>query len=107
MSAAESEQMGGEESIAVPRLSHLARHKGRSMRGVPGWMQVILYSFPAICWLYGAGILFSTFVSIVFWGASVQQLVESVRKNSTVVQPMGLRVTPLCSYASLCSNLHI
>ena len=64
-------------------------------------MQVILYSFPAICWLYGAGILFSTFVSIVFWGASVQQLVESVRKNSTVVQPMGLRVRPICSCASL------
>ena len=64
-------------------------------------MQVILYSFPAICWLYGAGILFSTFVSIVFWGASVQQLVESVRKNSTVVQPMGLRVRPMSSCASL------
>jgi len=57
------------------------------------FVQVILYSFPAICWLYGAGILFSTFVSIVFWGASVQQLVESVRKNSTIVRPMGLRVS--------------
>lgn len=57
------------------------------------YAQVILYSFPAICWLYGAGILFSTFVSIVFWGASVQQLVESVRKNSTIVRPMGLRVS--------------
>ena len=55
--------------------------------------QVILYSFPAICWLYGAGILFSSFVSIVFWGASVQQLVESVRKSSTIVRPMGLRVS--------------
>ncbi|CAK0750091.1 hypothetical protein CVIRNUC_001963 [Coccomyxa viridis] len=55
------------------------------------FQRVILYSFPAICWLYGAGILFSSFVSIVFWGASVQQLVESVRKSSTIVRPMGLR----------------
>ena len=67
-------------------------------------MQVILYSFPAICWLYGAGILFSTFVSVVFWGASVQQLVESVRKNSTIVRPMGLRVSPQAAFYS--SELH-
>ena len=64
-------------------------------------MQVILYSFPAICWLYGAGILFSTFVSVVFWGASVQQLVESVRKSSTIVRPMGLRVNLLASPQSI------
>ena len=67
-------------------------------------VQVILYSFPAICWLYGAGILFSTFVSVVFWGASVQQLVESVRKNSTIVRPMGLRVS---SFAVLSISPHM
>ena len=55
-------------------------------------MQVILYSFPAVCWLYGAGFIFSSFVSIVFWGASVQQLYESLRKHSTIVRPMGLQV---------------
>jgi hypothetical protein len=54
--------------------------------------QVILYSFPAVCWLYGAGFIFSTFVSIVFWGASVQFLWESLRKHSTIVRPMGLQV---------------
>lgn len=25
--------------------------------------RLILYSFPAVCWLYGAGFIFSTFVS--------------------------------------------
>ena len=60
-------------------------------------MQVILYSFPAVCWLYGAGFIFSSFVSIVFWGASVQQLYESLRKHSTIVRPMGLQVGPCSS----------
>ncbi|KAK9906901.1 hypothetical protein WJX75_009933 [Coccomyxa subellipsoidea] len=55
------------------------------------FQRVILYSFPAICWLYGAGFVFSTFVSVVFWGASVQQLWESLRKHSTIVRPMGLQ----------------
>ncbi len=29
--------------------------------------QAILYTFPAICWAYNAGFLFSTFVTGVFW----------------------------------------
>lgn len=29
--------------------------------------RMVLYSFPAICWAYGAGALFSSFVSVVFW----------------------------------------
>lgn len=65
---------------------------GVAMMFPSAWVQVILYSFPAICWLYGAGFVFSTFVSVVFWGASVQQLWESLRKHSTIVRPMGLQV---------------
>lgn len=35
---------------------------------LPGHQQLlVLYSFPAICWAYGAGPLFSSFVSLVFW----------------------------------------
>ena len=29
--------------------------------------RLVIYSFPAICWAYGAGALFSGFVSLVFW----------------------------------------
>ncbi|GFH15954.1 uncharacterized protein HaLaN_12287 [Haematococcus lacustris] len=32
------------------------------------FQRVVLYSFPAVCWVYGAGFVFSTFVSAVFWG---------------------------------------
>ncbi len=67
-----------------------------------GCAQVILYSFPAVCWLYGAGFIFSSFVSVVFWGASAQQLYESLRKHSTVVRPMGLQVRG----GSCCCRLH-
>ena len=56
--------------------------------------QVILYSFPAVCWVYGAGWVFSAFVSVVFWGASAQQLWEALRRRSTIVRPMGLQVRP-------------
>lgn len=34
---------------------------------MPPLQRLVLYSFPAICWAYGAGALFSSFVSIVFW----------------------------------------
>lgn len=27
------------------------------------WQRVVLLSFPAVCWVYGAGVVFSTFVS--------------------------------------------
>ncbi len=33
--------------------------------------RLVLYSFPAICWAYGAGALFSSFVSVVFWTGCV------------------------------------
>ena len=33
------------------------------------FQRVILYSFPAVCWIYGAGFIFSTFVSGGCWRA--------------------------------------
>lgn len=32
--------------------------------------RLILYSFPAVCWVYGAGFIFSTFVSGEAWQCS-------------------------------------
>ena len=55
------------------------------------FQRVILYSFPAVCWVYGAGLVFSSFVSVVFWGAPAQRAWEAARKAATVVRPMGLR----------------
>ena len=57
-------------------------------------VQVILYTFPALCWLYGAGTLFSLFASFVFWAGPVQHVVEATRRNATTVQPLGLKVRP-------------
>ncbi|CAL8462140.1 g1671 [Coccomyxa elongata] len=73
----------------VPRSARLLIRLNHKLSTL--FQRVILYSFPAICWLYGAGFVFSTFVSVVFWGASVQQLWESLRKHSTIVRPMGLQ----------------
>ncbi len=89
---------------SVPNISFMptAFAKGLMKRGLQdvfAYAQVILYSFPAICWLYGAGFVFSTFVSVVFWGASAQQLWESLRKHSTIVRPMGLQVRTLLALA--------
>lgn len=64
-------------------------------------MQVILYAFPAICWLYGAGVVFSSFVSVVFWGAPLQQLLEWLRRHSTVIRPLGMQARPT---AAACSS---
>ena len=55
------------------------------------FQRVILYSFPAVCWLHGAGFVFSAFVSVVFWGAPVQRAVDALRKRATIVRPTGLR----------------
>jgi hypothetical protein len=62
-------------------------------------LQVILYTFPAICWAYGAGFVFSAFVSVVFWGGPALQLLELVRLHSATVRPSLL--TP-ASEVSLC-----
>jgi len=55
-------------------------------------LQAILYSFPAICWLYGAGLLFSSFASLVFWGQPAAKLWERLRTCFTRVVPVGLQV---------------
>ena len=38
--------------------------------------------------------IFSTFVSLVFWGAPAKRLYDHLRKLAAVVQPMGLQVGP-------------
>lgn len=55
--------------------------------------QVILNTFPAVCWLYGAGAIFSTFVSLVFWGASARRLYTYARDVASIVQPLGLQAS--------------
>ena len=52
-----------------------------------GMLQAILYSFPAVCWLYGAGLMFSSFASLVFWGQPAAQLYELLRTCFTIVRP--------------------
>ena len=81
------------------------------------WAQVILYSFPAVCWLYGAGFLFSLFASFVFWASPIQHLVETTRRRATIVRPVGLKVRGLsllagaalagltAGFLTLCSDL--
>lgn len=46
-----------------------ARLRAASHTRIPATcpQRLVLYSFPAICWAYGAGALFSSFVSVVFW----------------------------------------
>lgn len=56
-------------------------------------LQVILNSFPAVCWIYGAGMIFSTFVSLVFWGATARRIYEYVRKMASIVRPLGLQAS--------------
>ena len=55
--------------------------------------QVILYSFPAVCWVYGAGFIFSTFVSVVFWGSPALSAYEAIRAGISVVRIQALRVS--------------
>eukprot|EP00775_Hariotina_reticulata_P013637 gene13637-13760_t len=53
--------------------------------------RLILYTFPAVCWVYGAGFIFSTFVSVVFWGGPVMQLYEFLRTSTCSVSIKDLR----------------
>jgi hypothetical protein len=48
----------------------------------------ILLSFPAVCWVYGAGFLFSTFASVVFWTNPIIRFVEHVKRVAMEVKPM-------------------
>lgn len=71
-------------------------------------IQVILYTFPAICWAYGAGFVFSAFVSVVFWGGPALRLLELVRMHSATVRPASL--TPASEvhfvHCLLCNAVH-
>lgn len=51
-------------------------------------LQCSLYLFPAICWAYGAGVLFSMFVSVVFWAAPLWSAYEYVASTIFVVAPL-------------------
>eukprot|EP00798_Chlamydomonas_sp_ICE-L_P023003 gene23003-30195_t len=55
------------------------------------FQKVILYSFPAVCWIYGAGFIFSTFVSVVFWGGPVISFYESLHTAISIVRIKALR----------------
>lgn len=68
-------------------------------------MQVILYTFPAICWAYGAGFIFSAFVSVVFWGGPALRLLETVRMHSATVRPAALTPASEVHTSSVC-KLH-
>jgi hypothetical protein len=63
--------------------------------------QVILYTFPAICWAYGAGFVFSAFVSVVFWGGPALRLLELVRLHSATVRPSMLTPANEVNYIAL------
>eukprot|EP00210_Caulerpa_lentillifera_P006184 g5908.t1 len=42
------------------------------------FQHVVLYTFPAICWVYGAGIIFSSFVSLIFWGGPLSAIYRTI-----------------------------
>lgn len=51
---------------------------------------IILMTFPALCWYYNAGKIFSTFVTIVLWTAPLIRFLEKLRLNITNVRPTSL-----------------
>lgn len=52
------------------------------------FQQTIIMSFPAVCWGYGAGFLFSMFASVVFWAGPILRMVERIKKVATEVRPL-------------------
>ena len=55
------------------------------------YQYVVLYTFPAICWIYGAGIIFSSFVSLIFWGAPISLLYRTITQSFTCMVLEELR----------------
>jgi hypothetical protein len=49
--------------------------------------RAILLSFPGVCWAYGAGFVFSSFASVVFWSAPLLRMVERLRSVASDVEP--------------------
>ncbi|WIA29195.1 hypothetical protein OEZ86_011706 [Tetradesmus obliquus] len=60
-------------------------------RASSAFARLILYSFPAVCWVYGAGFTFSTFVSVVFWGGPIMQAYDLLRTSVRSVSIKALR----------------
>lgn len=55
----------------------------------------ILMTFPALCWYYNAGIIFSTFVTIVLWTGPMVRFMEKLRVNVASVRPVSLTASTL------------
>jgi hypothetical protein len=51
------------------------------------FQRAILLSFPAVCWVYGAGLVFSTFASVIFWAGPVLRGLEHLRSATASVAP--------------------
>ena len=51
------------------------------------FQRAILLSFPGVCWIYGAGFLFSTFASVIFWAGPVLRGLEHLRSATASVMP--------------------
>jgi hypothetical protein len=51
------------------------------------FQRAILLSFPAVCWCYGAGAVFSTFASVIFWAGPAARAVERLRRATTSLRP--------------------
>lgn len=50
----------------------------------------MLTAFPIVCWAYGAGVVFSMFVTVVFWGFPAVLLAEEVAARTLAVTPAKL-----------------
>jgi len=51
------------------------------------FQRAILLSFPAVCWVYGAGLVFSSFASVIFWAGPLLRGVEHLRSATASVAP--------------------
>ena len=57
--------------------------------------------------MYGAGIIFSSFASLVFWGQPVARLWESLKTRFTTVVPVGMQVSPFPFFLLLWSLISL
>ncbi|KAK2078598.1 hypothetical protein QBZ16_003438 [Prototheca wickerhamii] len=60
-------------------------------RTAAAFQRAVLLAFPAVCWAYQAGMVFSTFVSFVFWTGPLRALAAALRERATSVRPAGWR----------------
>jgi Zinc finger, C3HC4 type (RING finger) len=51
------------------------------------FQRAILLSFPAVCWIYGAGMVFSSFASVIFWAGPIIRALEHLRSATASVAP--------------------